>query len=185
MKMNLFSWNFFWGVLLILWGLSLILRSFNIVWPLAKIFIAIMIIIFGIRLLLGNRSCIFSSKTHKHQSYSGIKVDSGGDYNIVFASGTIDLTNLRPDSRDLEINVIFGSAEVILPSNINFDIDATAVFGKNLVPKGINRNANAIRSIHIESNAVFGQIYYRIETVVTDIPDETDTPDDEVPNGEF
>lgn len=180
MRMNIFSWNFFWGILLILWGGSLILRSFNINLPLAKIFIALMIILFGIKLLLGNRCSVFSSKQYKAQNGSRIEVNSSGDYNLIFASGSIDLTHISPDSKDLEINAVFGSAEVILPAHLNFDIEATAVFGKNLVPKGINRNATAPKSIHIESNAIFGQIYYRIENVVVDTQNA-----DEVPNGEF
>lgn len=38
MRMNLFFGNMFWGILLVLWGASLILRTFNINMPLAKIF---------------------------------------------------------------------------------------------------------------------------------------------------
>lgn len=180
MKMNILSWNFFWGVLLILWGSSLILRSFNIFLPLAKIFIALIIILFGIKLLLGNKSCPFRSKNYKDNFSSKVQVNRSGDYNMIFASGIIDLSDIKPDSAELEINVVFGSAEVLLPSNINFDIDATAVFGKNVVPRGINRNAGDSRSIHIDSNAIFGQITYNVINAQADSVNA-----EEVPNGDF
>jgi hypothetical protein len=35
----------------------------------------------------------------------------------------------KPNQRNLEITVVFGSAEVLLPDNVNFDIDPTSVFG--------------------------------------------------------
>lgn len=38
MKMGIFFGNLFWGILLILWGASLILKSFGVSLPLAKIF---------------------------------------------------------------------------------------------------------------------------------------------------
>ena len=54
MKMSFLFGHIFWGILLLLWGISLILKGFNIVdLPLVKIFIAVIIILFGLRLLFG------------------------------------------------------------------------------------------------------------------------------------
>ncbi|MDD2331344.1 MAG: hypothetical protein PHI68_01685, partial [Candidatus Cloacimonetes bacterium] len=51
--MSIFFGNMFWGILIILLGLSLILKDFNINIPLFKIFFGLIIILFGIKLLIG------------------------------------------------------------------------------------------------------------------------------------
>ncbi|MBP8704672.1 MAG: hypothetical protein KBI19_01620, partial [Candidatus Cloacimonas sp.] len=59
MKMDLIFGNIFWGLLIILLGLSIFLKGFNLHIPLVRVFIAIIIIMFGIKLLFG-------IKTHKY-----------------------------------------------------------------------------------------------------------------------
>lgn len=166
--MNLFFGNLFWGLLLVLWGASLILKTFNINMPLAKIFFAVVIILFGIKLLVGDRITFLSSKRSKPRGSSYIRSNRSGDYTLVFSGGTIDLRDLQNDSKDLEITVVFGSADVILPSHINFDIESTAVFGQNVVPKGNPMASPGDPVVRIESTAVFGQIEYRYEVTQRD-----------------
>ncbi|MDD2506721.1 MAG: hypothetical protein PHO85_02165 [Candidatus Cloacimonetes bacterium] len=172
MRMNFFFGNIFWGILLILWGASLILKTFNINMPLAKIFIAVIIIMFGLKLLIGT-----SSKTyHKPGPTKGSYYHSNrsGEYNIIFSSGTIDLRDITENTPSLEITVVFGSATVILPAHLNYDIEPTSVFGSTVMPEkshygfggGRYRRGNEKATpIHIESNAIFGQLVYVFEDV--------------------
>jgi len=181
MRMNIFFGNLFWGILLVLWGASLILKTFNIHMPLAKIFFAVVIILFGIKLLLGDKvSWFHSSWSHKRGS-SYVRSNSSGEYTFVFSGGTIDLTDIKPNQRNLEITVVFGSAEVLLPDNVNFDIDPTSVFGSTSLPDRGEMNPVPGRTVRIESNAVFG----RIEYISKHIDAPPDSLADEVPPGDF
>jgi len=167
MRMNIFFGNLFWGILLILWGGSLILKTFNIHMPLAKIFFAVVIILFGLKLLLGDKITWFNSgRTYKQHGASYIRSNNTGEYTFVFSGGTIDLTDIDPNSKNLEITVVFGSADVLLPSHLNFDIEPTSVFGSTSLPeKKLNPQAGG-RAIRIESSAVFGRIQYFFKDTV-------------------
>lgn len=172
--MSIFFGNLFWGVLLILIGASIILRGFNINFPLVKIFIAIIIIMFGIKLLIGG----WGIKTHHSNGIKSVR-DSGfrKEYSTVFASSQIDLRNVKQDSKDIEISAVFGSAEVILPADVAFDIETTAVFGASILPDNssvafgtenriLNQNASG-RKVKIEGNAIFGRLEFRIDPNAT------------------
>ncbi len=156
MKMSFLFGHVFWGVLLLLWGLSLILKGLNIVdLPLVKIFIAIVIILFGLRLLIGPRHF----RTH---SVRGSITSSGStEYTSVFGSQTVDLTDIKPDAAPLDVTAVFGSTYVILPNDINFEITPTAVFGSCTVPpKPSQAQSNPAGKIFIEANAVFGKVEF-------------------------
>jgi predicted membrane protein len=156
MKMNFFFGNAFWGLLLLLWGASLILRELGVNLPLVKVFIAIIIIMFGIRLLVGGPWHV------RHGvSRSRIVTSGGSEYTTVFASQTIDLTDLKPDSKSLEVTVVFGSAWVELPDDIEFKIEPTSVFGSTIVPRNPQRNfINTKGPIAIDATSVFGRLEF-------------------------
>ena len=153
MKMNFLFGHVFWGVLLLLWGITLILRGFNIVnLPLVKIFIAIIIILFGLKLLVGGWG------SHRGESFHGSILSAGSnEYTAVFASQTVDLTNLAPDSKPLEITAVFGSSYVKLPNDIDFEIQPTAVFGSAVVPPKPLMAKAPLGAVKIEANAIFGR----------------------------
>ncbi|MCB5261646.1 MAG: hypothetical protein LHW64_00425 [Candidatus Cloacimonetes bacterium] len=172
MKMNFFFGNIFWGILLVLWGASLILKTFNINMPLAKIFLAVIIIMFGVKLLIGTGSKTVKSNRSPGKTY--IRTNKSGEYNMIFSSGRFDLTDLQEDAKDIEITVVFGSAEVVLPSHLQFDIEPTTVFGATVLPEksqyGFGEShykagSGQGRAIHIESNSIFGRIEYSFEAV--------------------
>ncbi|MGC9362899.1 MAG: hypothetical protein ACP5F3_08220, partial [Candidatus Syntrophosphaera sp.] len=148
----------FWGVLLLLWGISLILKGFDIIdLPLVKIFIAVIIIMFGIKLLTGG-SCTRSTK-------SGIRtriMTSGDlDYTSIFASQEVDLTDIEPDSPPLEITAIFGSSLVHLPDDIEFVIEQTSIFGSVKSPSRPQQAmGKQIGKVRIEANAIFGGVEF-------------------------
>lgn len=182
--MNFFFGNIFWGTLLVLWGASLILRTFNINLPLAKIFLDVIIIMFGIKLLIGTGSSnVFRSKSSR-KSY--IRANTSGEYNMIFSSGKIDLTDLDQNAHGMEINVIFGSAEVILPAHLNYDIEPSTIFGATVLPNKsqygfgdsrYHQGSNPGDSIHIESSCIFGRIDFVFQEVGQTEPTEAFDPE--------
>ena len=167
--MNIFFGSLFWGILLILWGSSLILKTFNINMPLAKIFIAVIIILFGIKLLIGDSKKVISTKPYKGSGASYYRSNSGGEYNMIFSGGTIDLSDIDANSKNMEITVVFGTAEVVLPNDLKYDIQPTTVFRATVLPEkghyGVGESRYEIGSgestpIRIESTCVFGRLEY-------------------------
>jgi predicted membrane protein len=184
MRMNFFFGNIFWGVLLVLWGASLILKTFNINMPLAKIFLAVIIIMFGIKLLIGTGSKTVRRDRSKGNSF--ITMNQSGEYNLIFSGGSIDLTDMDENANDIEINVIFGSAEVILPVHLNFDIEPSTIFGATVLPNksqygfGDSRYRSGEsqgRAIHVESSCIFGRIDFIFRDVTGAKSTEPIAPD--------
>lgn len=162
MKMNFLFGNIFWGILLLLWGISLILKGLNIVdLPLVKIFIAVIIIMFGIRLLTGG---LKGNKYTDYQrtDYKGTVVTSkGNEFTAVFSSQTLDLTGLDPNSHPLEMTAVFGNLTVLLPDDVEFKFEPTAVFGTT--PIGRNTSSAGVAPlgvVEIEATAVFGKVEF-------------------------
>ncbi len=169
--MDFFFGNIFWGIMIILFGTSMILRGFNINLPLMKVFFAIIIIMFGVRMLIGGgKPRIHHSKHNFSKGNSVLYSRDNQEYTMVFASGDIDLSELKPDAKDMEVTVVFGSANVILPSDLRFDIQTTAVLGGIILPKtghyGISENVTSLNPdstatpIRIEATSVFGRIEF-------------------------
>ncbi len=156
MKMNFFFTNVFWGILLVLWGLSLILKGLNIVdWPLGKIFIAVVIIMIGVRLLVGSKSSCSRSRER-----GTIHLSGDSEYTSVFSSQTVDLTDIDPNSNPIEITAVFGSTYVKLPNNIDFKIEQTAVFGSATAPTKPVTDKPPLGTVKIEATAVFGKVEF-------------------------
>ena len=162
MKMGIFFGNLFWGILLILWGLSLILKSFGIHLPLAKVFFAIIIILFGVKILVGG-----SFKSQNKGVYHKTVKGKSSEYTTLFASQKIDLTHLKPGDKPVEINVVFGSAYIVLPDDVAFKFLPTTVFGSLATPThahlGVSHNPQIINpdaageSVLLEINTIFSR----------------------------
>ncbi len=159
MKMGFIFSNFFWGILLILLGLSVFLKGFNIHLPLVRVFIAVIIIMLGIKLLFGLRTHKYNNPTHYSKESSIIYSSSRNEYNIIFSSAIIDLTDLPADAKDIEISVVFGSGTVILPDSIAFHINPTSVFGSTVLPRKVPVVQGT--PVEIESTVVFGRMEYQ------------------------
>jgi hypothetical protein len=167
--------GFFWGLVLILIGLSIIFRIvFDV--NLFRIIIAALIILFGIRILVG-KSWMPERSEKEHdtifsdRNYDEIPKDKT-EYNVLFSKAVYDFT--RQDSTvhepvRIKINVIFGAAIIKINPDMPVRIKSEAVFGGSRMPDG---NTVAFGSInyctrsfsentpylYIESNVVFGGI---------------------------
>jgi hypothetical protein len=177
--MKTMNWSIFIGALLVLFGVSLILKVvFNIDIPLARIIIGLFLVYLGIRLFIGRDFGLFAH----HESESTVvfgqktfsKIPDEGEYVVVFGKGIIDLRNIDPaDSQKIRIrlNTVFGSSDVLYNDSIPIKIKATAAFAGVKLPNGNTESfgtfeiktaqSDEMPPITIESNTVFGGTLYR------------------------
>ncbi len=141
-----------WGTVLILVGLSLILKSiFHISIPLVRPLFGCMLIYLGLSIMMDpfNKapdkvSTIFGrSKTVAHER---IKT-----YNAVFASNSIDLSQLDPqEPMHITINTVFGATHVALNPAIPTKMTVQAICSRAELPD--------------ETLVSFGRNTYRTDT---------------------
>jgi len=173
-----FLWNgVFWGVVLILFGISVVLKTvFHIDIPIFRLFIAFIFIYIGVKIIMGDR--IFKCKTTEKDvifsegefKYNQEKLK---EYNIIFGSGKIDLTNIGEltENKIIKINTIFGGGNLILKKNTPFRLKTSVAFGGISFPEGeaiyfgekeIKESEKSQYYVDIEVNLVFGgfKIFY-------------------------
>ena len=146
----LFS-GIFWGVVLIIFGITIIIKIiFNIHIPLFRIMIALFFIYLGIQILMGwkffpqgnERSAIFNE--------TKIQADSSdNEYNIIFGKGDVDLTkiDLKEKSVNIKINTVFGGSFIKLNPEMPYIIKVDSAFAGARLPDG--------------NNAAFGTYVYK------------------------
>ncbi len=127
----------FWGALLIIWGLSLIVKAiFKIDVPVFRIIFALVVIYWGMKLLFGGFGFKTSSNT---VIFNSAKLGSSkfkNEYNIIFGSSEIDLTNVDISEKSVYANadIIFGSAVIHLNPEIPTIIKVSTVFAEGKLP---------------------------------------------------
>lgn len=140
----LFS-GLFWGLLIIFFGLSIVIKTvFHIDLHLGRIFFAVILILWGISLLTGRH--IFHGRTYRESGSVTTFFSEGrfGDgpiqreYSVIFGKEVIDLRDWDPqrDPINIEVNAIFGSAEILLPKGVTASVKGSAVFGAAQFPDG-------------------------------------------------
>ncbi len=162
----LFS-SFFWGAVIILFGLSIILNAvFHIRIPVFSIIIALIFIYLGMKILFGS----FGIKTSKNTvvfSTSNMKcANKNEEYNIIFGKGSIDLSEIELDDEflDFEVNVVFGRGDVMINPAKPFIVKVSSVFSSAHLPDG---NVAAIgNNTYISPGYVKGQKYISVRADV-------------------
>jgi len=146
----------FWGALLILIGLALIIRFvFNVDFPIVKVLVAIFFIYLGIRILFGSFG-MFRFETGPNDVIFNEKEfyqpEPNKEYNIVFGKGNFDFTDidLSEGNVNVKIGTVFGASEIRIDRNMPVKIDADAVFSGAELPDG--------------NTAVFGSSSYQTES---------------------
>ncbi len=144
----------FWGIVIILIGLSVLLKGLNIHFPIFKIVIGILFIYFGIKIITGG----FGHKTFhggKNEVIFGEKEFTtenvkDQEYNVLFAKGLFDLTNVSPQTpgQHLKINTVFGASELRIKKNMPVKLTISTAFGSAKLPNG---NSTALGTTHYSS----------------------------------
>jgi predicted membrane protein len=135
--MSFLSSAAFWGLIIVLIGLSIILREvFHVNIPFVRIVFGILLIYWGVKIISGG----FNRKWDRNNivfNEADVKYDSGkNDYNIVFGNGVIDLFRIEAptEKRKIDVSVIFGHGNLILNDSIPMKVKMTAVFGSAEAP---------------------------------------------------
>lgn len=135
----------FWGLLLIVIGLSLVFRIlFNIDFPLLKIIVAFALIFLGIKMLLGSFGGV--GKLNMHSNENDVifgekryeKFRDHKEYNVVFGKGVYDFRDydLLNDSGKIKISSVFGSTVVKLKKETPVRVRIEAAFAGAQLPNG-------------------------------------------------
>ncbi|MDH4199074.1 MAG: LiaF-related protein [Spirochaetia bacterium] len=131
----------FWGVFLILVGISVLIKIFfNIDFPVFRIIFGLLFILIGVNILTGRHL------TGRHISWT----DSGnvvfsegrftgnnttGKYNVIFGKAETDLSDLpKGDSSSIEINTIFGDNTVYIKKGMTVLVKANSAFAQTDLP---------------------------------------------------
>lgn len=137
--MGLIFTGVFWGVILILIGLGVIINVvFGIKIPIFRTIFALFLIYIGIQMLTGisvwnksKKAAVFEEKT--------IEVTTASDkYDVIFGKGEIDLSGIEPKDQNVrvDINTVFGGSVIKINPALPTKIIASAVFGGAHLPDG-------------------------------------------------
>lgn len=125
-----------WGTILILFGLSFILKSiFQITIPLIRPFFGAVLIYLGLSIIMDpftespDKKGIIFGRTDI-VGHVGIKT-----YNVTFGSGVIDLRQLKMTRQThVTVNTVMGSSTILLPSDISTKVRVNAIFARAALP---------------------------------------------------
>jgi predicted membrane protein len=134
--------SLFWGLLLVVLGLSLIFRIvFNIDFPLFKIFIAFVLIFFGVKLLFGSfREPIIETKdsdvVFSEKQFSN--PENNRDYSVVFGKGVYDFRDidLKNEKQRVKISTVFGASVIKINKATPVKIKVESAFAGTELPNG-------------------------------------------------
>lgn len=81
----------------------------------------------------------------------------GGKMVVVFAGGTIDLSQVETSEKEIAIEIVavFGGVKLIVPSSWQVRSEGTAIFGGY---DNRSRSDSAGTVVHVKGSAVFGEI---------------------------
>jgi predicted membrane protein len=167
----------FWGIILIVIGLSIIFRVIFDV-SIFRVALAIVFILIGIKLLIG-RPVFRHEGREDHVIFGERTVRSspvhGNDYNTVFGKTVFDfrdMDTLIDRKTKVSFNTVFGSTEIILPADLPVIIHVSAVFSSARLPNGntiafgdahfsSGTDKSDSTSLYIEAHVVFGGLDIR------------------------
>ena len=163
----------FWGIILIIIGLSLIFRIFFDI-SVFRVIIAIVFILIGIKILIGKP--VFHSGERENDVFFGEKMisstpEDGMTYNTIFGKTVYDFRDIQLTDQDTRISLstVFGATEILLPPSVPVKIKADAAFAEAKMPDNnsvsfgnityISDNVPDTASVlKIEAHVVFGSV---------------------------
>lgn len=137
-------WSLFWGLFLILFGVSVLLQAFGIDIPVFRIALAVLVIAFGLKMLIpqSKKSHFFVSRSSEHETiFSDSKLSGqkfSGEHRVIFGSTEVDLRDVQIQENDVEyrFDVVFGSLKIKLDSAKPILISGDATFAGISLPNG-------------------------------------------------
>ncbi len=167
----------FWGIILIVIGLSIIFRIiFGI--SIFRVVIAVIFILIGLKILIGRPFIHYEEGENnvifRERRYVNVPVD-GMEYNTIFGKAVYDfrdITALSNQRTKITFNTVFGSTEVLLSPSLPVKIKTDAVFSAASMPNGNSAAFGSTRYssvnvsdsasvLEIEAHVVFGGLVVR------------------------
>ena len=156
------------GVILLLGTRDIL--SFDLLW---KIFLPVVVIFIGLRMIFkplfrkpekkqikldrgapGTKE-FCATFSGQNVSYDGM-VFEGAELTAVFGGIKCDLRGaIFEHDVAIEVNAIFGGVDLLLPENVNVQVDSTSVFGGTSDKTG-NAHINGAVTVFVDSTCVFG-----------------------------
>ncbi len=155
MRMGFLFSGLFWGILLILIGITIIIKVFfKVDIPIVRIGFALFFIYIGVSILIDG-GIHKTDNTVLFQESEVHATNSQNDYNVVFGKGNIDLSGieLKDENTDVEINVVFGAGIVTLDKNMPIILTVDSAFAGAKLPDG---NSVAFGTTHYTSPSYRG-----------------------------
>lgn len=164
----LFS-GLFWGLVVVLAGLSIILNvAFNVKIPFFRILFGLVLIYIGLSLVIGTRLRVRTQRTTVFDDRT-MEVTKAGEYNVIFSRSTVDLSGitLKPGRNKVEVNTVFGSGTLVLDPKVPTRLHVSAAFAGARLPDGnvisfgdynwkSDSLSDTVPHLDIEASVVFG-----------------------------
>jgi predicted membrane protein len=168
------SSRFVFGAILLVIGVLLLVELVaNVHFPIIRVLIALAFVLIGARLILHawvrrDDSMVSAEAVLSRRNFTQAgTLDRDARFDVMFGSGTVDLTQLVEPEHDVTVTVeaLFGHALVKLPPAIAYDIEGSSAFGEVKMP---DRSATAMGSLvyraasdhpsrlHLRVHAIFG-----------------------------
>jgi predicted membrane protein len=137
MKIDFFSSELFWGSLLLLFGLSMIIKTiFGIDIPVIRTLVAVLLIYSGITLITGLKPHEYKKRHTTAFKEATISPEKADDfYSIYFGRGIVDLKNIDiTKTQKVKINTVFGESIIKINPHIPMKIKVQVTFGSAQLP---------------------------------------------------
>lgn len=159
----------FWGVIVVLIGLSIIINATTgLKIPLFRIILGLLVLYLGCTILFG---ATFRGKGKRTTAFDSRQVkvtELDREYNVLFGRSVVDLTGteLKPGPNRVEVNTVFGAGVIRLDSKTPARVKVSAAFAGARLPDGssisfgehtwrsANWNEDSTR-LEVEASAVF------------------------------
>ncbi len=171
MKIAWLSGGTFWGILLIVIGGLLVLRTaFNLQIPIVRTVIGVILIYLGISVLVGGSyDGLRGEERIAFEERTIVAVPAQRNYTILFSRGTIDFTPLAGQQEGhYEVDVVFSNGTLVLDKNTPTEVRVSAAFASTDLPTGQSvvlgdtsftiGPDDAARRMVIKASVVFGSL---------------------------
>lgn len=171
--MKLSWWSLFWGLFLILFGVSVLLQAFGIEIPIFRIGLAVAVIAIGLKILIpqSKKSNFFSSRSTENETiFSESKLSAqkfSGERSVIFGSTEVDLRDVQLQEKDVEyrFDVVFGSLKIKLDNSKPTFISGDAAFAGISLPNGNSTAFGHVTYTNPQYEASSPSIKIRIKSV--------------------
>jgi predicted membrane protein len=136
--MNFLSSGVFWGVVIVLFGISIILKEIlHVDIPVFRLLAGFIIIYVGVRMLVGWHGYNYRNAV----VFSEARISAGNsnnEYKVIFGKGTVDLTadRVKEAHGTIKVDTIFGDCSLLVDQAVPMKIEINAAFAGAIMPDG-------------------------------------------------